>query len=544
MSEKIFIGGAWPYANGSLHLGHVAALLPGDILARYFRLTGKEVLYVSGSDCHGTPISIRAAQEGIAPQEIANKYHEEFLECFKKLGFSYDLYTRTDEPYHHKVVQEVFIELYKKGIIYKKLVEQTYCEHCAQFLPDRYIEGKCPVCGNTAQGDQCEHCSSLLEPKELTEKKCKLCGNTPILRQTKHLFIDLRAFQDRLDRYANTSEGWRDNALALTRRYLKEGLKERAVTRDLPWGITVPVDGFEDKKIYVWIEAVSGYFSASKLWAKNTGGHWEDFWKSGNDVTSYYVHGKDNIPFHSIILPALLLGLEELHLPDRIISSEYLTIEGKKISTSSNWAIWVPYIIENYNVDSLRYFLTINGPEKRDGDFSWRDFIASNNSELLGAFGNFVNRTLVFVEKYFEGKVPIGKIDIELKAKLTALYDKVGIDIEKSNFKNAIEAIFSFVRESNKYFDEKQPWIQINENRDVCSYTIYNCIQIIGNLSNLLEPFLPFSTEKIRGFLNMKKPEWNYIEIKTETKIANTELLFERIDKKRVQEEVEKLKQI
>ncbi|MBC8078911.1 MAG: methionine--tRNA ligase, partial [Gorillibacterium sp.] len=415
----IFIGGAWPYANGSLHLGHVASLLPGDILARYYRLTGEEVLFVSGSDCHGTPISIRAEKEGTTPAEVAERYHQEFKDCFERLGFSYDLYTRTDDALHHRIVQDLFLKLLSKGLLELRQVEQTYCPTCNRFLPDRYVEGLCPRCGEPSRGDQCEACSTVLDPSDLLHRTCKLCGSAPEGRLTDHYYLTLSKLQEQLSLYAAQATGWRDNAVNLTQRYLNEGLLDRAATRDLPWGIDVPIEGFTGKKIYVWIEAVSGYYSASHKWAELTGGDWTRFW--GEDTLSYYVHGKDNVPFHSLILPAILLGVGHLHLPDRIISGEYLTLEGKKISTSRNWAVWVPDVLERYHPDSLRYFLTANAPEKHDGDFSWREFINSHNGELLGAYGNFVNRNLAFIIKSFDGKVPDGVMDPAIRQELTAL---------------------------------------------------------------------------------------------------------------------------
>lgn len=532
----IFIGGAWPYANGSLHLGHIAGLLSGDILARYFRLKGEEVLYVSGSDCHGTPIVIRAGQENVSPCDIADRYHKEFSECFNRLGFSYDLYTRTDNPFHHEEVKKLFLELLSKGFIYRKQIEQLFCGNCNMFLPDRYVEGTCPVCGNTARGDQCDFCSSLLDPADLKDKRCKICRCTPDTRPVEHYFLALSKFQEQLGLYVDKAEGWRENAVGLTKRYLNEGLEDRAATRDLPWGVDVPVDNCEGKKIYVWIDAVLGYLTASKQWAELNGTQWEKFWNS--DTTAYYVHGKDNIPFHTLILPALLLGAGNLHLPDRIISSEYLTIEGKKLSTSRNWAIWVPYIIDNYNTDSIRYFLTVNGPEKRDSDFSWREFIYKHNGELLGAFGNFVNRSLVFVQKSFNGVVPQAGIDDRIHRELEELYLKAGQKIEEGEFKSALDQIFSFVRSANKYFDEQQPWIQVKENKEKCAETIYTCVQIIANLSNLLSPFIPFSCEKIRSFLVIGQPGWKYVEIPPLTSVQKPEILFERIDTKRIDEEV------
>lgn len=538
---SIFIGGAWPYANGSLHLGHIASLLPGDILARYYRAKGEHVLYVSGSDCNGTPITIRAKQDGVMVKEIADKYHEEFERCFRSLGFTYDCYTRTDSEHHHETVQKVFLRLLEEGYIYKKVVEQAYCETCTQFLPDRYVEGLCPHCHEAARGDQCDACSAILDPLDLLEKKCKLCGSTPSVQETEHFYFALHKFQQQIKEVVEIAKQkgtWRDNAIQLTERYLKEGLQDRAVSRDLPIGVPIPVAGYEDKKIYVWIEAVTGYYSASKNWAEETGKDDQEFWDK--EAKTYYVHGKDNIPFHSIIWPAVLLGIGEEAIPRHIVSNEYLTVEKRKLSTSKNWAVWVPDILERYNPDSIRYFLTVNAPENRDTDFSWREFIYSHNSELLGAYGNFVNRTLKFIEKYYGGAVPKGSIDFELKDKVEGLYKSVGEAIEQTKFKVALETIFDAVRFANKYFDEKQPWKQREDDPVSCEETIYNCVYLIANFAQLLEPFLPFSSERVRNTLSSVKVNWEP-QNKLPNRIDNVQPLFERIDVKQIEHEVEKL---
>ncbi|MFP4015870.1 MAG: methionine--tRNA ligase [Halanaerobiales bacterium] len=543
----VFIGGAWPYANGSLHLGHVASLLPGDILARYYRQKGEEVLYVSGSDCHGTPISLRAQQENRTAADIAEQYHSEFVESFERLGFSYDKYIKTDNHDHHQIVKEVFLELLDKGYIYKKEIEQLYCPECKQFLPDRYVEGVCPQCGEEARGDQCDNCSQLLDPVELLEKSCKLCGSEPVQKASEHFYLALSKFSDELNEYINRNKvHWRDNAIKLSQRYLDEGLRDRAVSRDLPWGIDVPLKGYENKKIYVWMEAVLGYYTASKLWAKETNEDESKYWhESENDgghdgVKSYYVHGKDNIPFHTLILPALLMGIGNLKLPKYIVSSEYLTIEGKQLSTSRNWAIWADDVLDRYDPDSIRYYLIINGPERRDSNFSWQEFIHSHNGELLGAYGNLVNRTLVFVEKYFSGQIPDGKLDSDIHNSLLKLYEVLGYKIENAEFKNALEDIFDFIRTANKYFDTEEPWLTRKEDIDKCKDTIFTCVQIIANLSNILAPFLPFSSKKIRRFLGItgsNKGDWSIITVDSGSEISETDILFERIDTKTIEEE-------
>ncbi|QHT60792.1 methionine--tRNA ligase [Paenibacillus lycopersici] len=541
----ILIGGAWPYANGSLHLGRLASLLPGDVLARYFRLKGEEVLYVSGSDCHGTPVAVQAALEGVEPGDIAGRYHAEFAACFEQLGFTYDLYTRTDQRFHHGVVRQLFLDLLENGWLYARTSLQAYCETDKRFLPDRYVEGTCPVCGSRARGDQCDACSTLLDPSDLTDRSCKLCGSPPVERATEHYYLALSRFQTALAGYAAShAKDWKDNAVQLTKRYLEEGLQDRAVTRDLDWGVDVPLQGFEDKKIYVWIEAVSGYLSASKQWSAQTGSRWEPFWLDGQgDITAYYVHGKDNIPYHTLVWPALLIGAGGLHLPDRIVSSEYMTLEGRKFSTSNNWAVWVPDVLSRYQPDSIRYFLIANGPEKRDTDFSWRAFIHSHNGELLGAFGNFVNRTLAFIDKSFDGIVPEGELSEEWRTAVSSLYESSGSLIEQGRLKEALELIFEFVRSANKYYDEQQPWAQIKLDKAASGRTLHACTQLIVNLSRLLHPFVPFACERIGSFLSLDRPAWESAYVPAGRRIEGLSLLFERIDASRIDEEAKRLEQ-
>lgn len=536
---NVLVGGAWPYANGSLHIGHIAALLPGDILARYHRAKGNKVFYVSGSDCHGTPVSIRAKQENKTPQEISDFYHEEFNEIFDKLGFSYDLYGKTSSDEHKDFVREFHRKMYEGGYIYEKTIPQAYCERCQTFLADRLVIGKCPKCSEKARGDQCDACGTVLEPETLDEPRCSVCGETPVFRESKHLYIAISKLENELSIFIDSHPHWRKNAVAFTNRYINEGLPDRAVTRDLDWGIDVPKVGYEDKKIYIWAENVLGYLSMSYKVAVQRGDSFEELW--GKNALHYYVHGKDNIPFHTIILPALLLANgENWRLPDEIISSEYMTLEGKKISTSRNWAIWAKDIVDKYNPDSLRYFFIANGPERKDTNFSWREYLYSHNSELLGAYGNFVNRSLVFINKYFSGIVPNGKIENEINSKISNLYVSVGRKIENGYFKDALDEVFDFVRYSNKYFDASEPWKTRNSNISSCNNTLYNCVQIIANLSVLLSPYLPFSSAKIIKWLNVTS-KWGMQLVAGQYKLPEIEILFDRLDKKIVDEELSRL---
>lgn len=537
---NVIIGNAWPYANGELHLGRIAVLLPGDVLARYHRMMGDEVVFVSGSDSHGTPVTMKAKAEGITPEEACLFYHGKIKECFEGLGFSFDIFTKTHTDYHSEKVSQFIKELYDKGYIYEKEVEQIYCPVCHEYLLDRYIEGKCPSCGSHAVGDQCDECSEIFEAEDLLEKKCIFCKSEPIIKETKHLFFALSKLETDVKRIYIRQNGWRENAQKITNRYLNEGLRDRAVTRDFDWGVDVPFEGFEGKKIYVWIEAVMGYLTASMRCLDERGEDYMEYW-NGEDSRIYFVHGKDNIPFHTVIFPAILAGLGIKRPNIREISSEYMKLEGKNFSAVKNWALWPDYLLEKYSVDLIRYYLLNNGPETKDTDFTWKSFVNTNNNELVGLFGNLINRVLAFVNKNFDGQIPKGSVDKKFKDEMFNVYCNVGDNIEEGNFKKSLEYIFSLIKKANKYFDEEKPWVNIKKDKQKCAQSMYTCIQIIANLSNLLEPFMPFACEKIRGFLGINNPVWMPIEIK-EGKINKLEILFERIDKNVIEEELVRLK--
>lgn len=538
-NENILIGGAWPYANGSLHIGHIAALLPGDVIARYYRAKGAKVCYVSGSDCHGTPVAIRARQENTTPQEVSDRYHEEFREVFGRLGFSYDLYTKTSDKRHKEFVQAFHKKLYAGKYVYEKAARQAYCPHCEKVLVDRLITGKCPVCGKKTRGDQCDACGTILDADTILDARCAECASKLVFGETKQLFIAISRMERELTAYLAAHPNWRKNAVAFTKRYIGEGLRDRALTRDLDWGIAVPKPGYEKKCIYIWAENVLGYLSAASQVCEAGGDSFEELF--GGHARHYYVHGKDNIPFHTIILPALLIGHGgHLRLPDEIISSEYLTLEGKKISTSGNWAIWAKDIVFRYQPDALRYFFIANGPEKRDTDFSWRAFAERNNSELLGAYGNFVNRTLAFIEKYFGRTIPEGSVDPGIQSRVADLYRAVGKKIEEGQLKDALDTVFEFVRYANRYFDEKQPWKTRTEAPEQCAHTLFNCVQIIANLAALLFPFLPFSSEKLFSWFGLQNA-WEPLAVPAGYRLPEISVLFERVDKRAAEEELARL---
>jgi len=538
---KILIGSAWPYANGSLHIGHLAALLPADVIARYYRAKGDDVYFVSGSDCHGTPVAIRAKQENKSPQEISEFYHAEFCECFEKLGFSYDRYGKTSSDEHITFVQAFHKTMYAGDYIFEQESPQAFCEHCSTALADRFVIGKCPDCNEQARGDQCDACGSVLDPNNLLEPLCSICKNMPEFRPTRHLFLAISKLENELTNFLNARPHWRKNAVAFTRRYIDEGLRDRAVTRGIDWGIDVPKDGYEDKKIYIWAENVLGYLSMSEVATAKRGVDYCSI--HDDDSRHYYVHGKDNVPFHSIILPSLMLAHGgKWRLPDDIISSEYLTLEGRRISTSHNWAIWVKDIVDRYHPDSIRYFMLASGPEKRDTDFTWREFVNNHNGELLGAYGNFINRTLSFVYKYYSATVPEGQLTLEIETRILEQFHVVGTLIENGSLRDAIDTVFELVRFGNKFFDSEQPWVTRNTDMKSCANTIYGCVQLIANLAVLLEPFLPFSSTKVKGWLEVENG-WTMKNIPSGFMIPEPDILFERLDKKIIDEELQRLHQ-
>ncbi|MFC2034870.1 methionine--tRNA ligase [Chloroflexota bacterium] len=551
MSEKIFIGVAWPYANGPLHLGHIAgAYLPPDIFARYHRIKGNEVLMVSGSDQHGTPITITAEQKGKAPGDIANQYHQQFVESWRRLGISFDLFTNTATANHTKVTQDIFLKMLDKGHIYKSTMLQPFCSTCQRFLPDRYIEGTCPYCQSlNARGDQCDGCSKPMITVELIKPHCRQCGTTPEFRESEHFFLRLSAFSAKLVEWVEKQDQWRRNVYMLTQRYLKEGLRDRAITRDIDWGVLVPVEGFEGKRIYVWFEAVIGYLSASKEWSESTGDgeKWRSFWQG--EAKSYYFIGKDNIPFHTLIWPAILMGYGDLNLPYDIPANEFLTIEGRKLSTSKNWAVWVSDYLSRYDADPLRYLLSINMPETGDTDFSWHEFIRRNNDELVATYGNLVHRVLTLVYRNFDGCVPSTKeFDSQSQALLKRTEDtlnKMDGLLYRCHFREAIKSAMSLAQETNRYLDDKSPWKVINEDRQVAATHLYVALCAISCLKTALYPFLPFSSQKLHQLLgfegNVEDYGWKSIMPESGQQLLPPEPLFPKLDEELVGEETGRL---
>lgn len=539
MTKKIFIGVAWPYANNSLHLGHVSALIGADVLARYFRASGADVLMVSGSDCHGTPIVVSAEKENVTPAELADKYHKEFVETLVHgINFSYDNYTTTLTETHKKTVQKLFLDLLEKELIYKKTEQLPYCEKCDRFLPDRYIEGECYHCHfANARGDQCDECGNLIDPKLLINPRCNVCGNTPIWKDSEHFFLKLSAFQDQLEKWSQEAKIWRTNAVGFTKKLLKEGLRDRAITRDTDWGVEIPIEGYESKRIYVWFDAVTGYLSASIEWAEklDEADKYKEFWQN-NEAIHYYVHGKDNIPFHTLIWPAMLMGAGNLHLPDRIISSEYLTLEKSQFSKSRSHAVWLPDFLKNFDGDILRYFLIANGPETSDADFSWQELKERTNSELIANLANCINRTVHLIKNNFPDGISSGENE-----NLSDVFKSVGNLIEQGKFREALKNILLLSEKTNKHLAVTQPWKKIKDNRDEAKKDLYKSAIYCVTIAKLLHPFLPETAEKIFKLFGLEPTlDWKPVE-SISIKVTDTTPLFKKIEDEQIECEIKRL---
>jgi len=528
---KVLVGNAWLYGNSSAHIGHLAALLPGDVIARYYRMAGAEVIFDSGTDCHGTPITLRAKKDGVTPEEIATKYHNEFVDCFNRLNFSYDLYNKTMDPFHKEEVQKYFLEIMKNGYIYEKFEDQDFCPKCDKFLSDREIEGICPHCGGYAKGDQCDSCLMELSPKDILDKKCKICGSSVITKKNNHLYFALSKFQKQIQEYLDSNKDrWRVNAINETNKYLDCGLPDRAVTREIDWGIDTPVEGYENKKIYVWIEAVMGYLTAAHKYCNQKGIDFEEFMTS-KDLVSYYVHGKDNITFHSVIYPALLMAMgHNYRLPDYIISSEYLNFGDAKMSKSLGTGIYIKDMLEKYESDTIRFYILANNPEKKDTSFSTDEFIQYHNKHLVGEYGNFVNRNLAFIVKKFDGVISKGIMDTNIEAEIKDAYKTVGEMIEKGEIKSSLDVIQNLINKANKYYDDMKPWILVKENISEFNNVTYTCLNLMANISNLLEPFIPTSSKKLKEMLKIKNSKWEYLVISENLKLTDVSILFNKIE--------------
>ncbi len=552
--KRYTITSALPYANGPIHIGHLAGVyVPADIYARYLRMNDMDVLFIGGSDEHGVPITIKARQLGVSPQDIVDKYHNIIKKSFEEFGISFDVYSRTSNPIHHKTASEFFKKLYDDGKFIEKTNEQYYDEENKQFLADRYITGTCPHCGNeNAYGDQCENCGTSLSPLELINPKSALSGNIPVLKETKHWYLPLDNYEEWLSEWIikGHKNDWKPNVYGQVKSWIDQGLKPRAVTRDLDWGVKVPVKDAEGKVLYVWFDAPIGYISAAKEWSEKTGKDWKPYWKDKESKMLHFI-GKDNIVFHCIIFPAMLKAEGSFILPENVPANEFLNLENNKISTSRNWAVWLHEYLEDFpgKQDVLRYVLTANAPETKDNDFTWKDFQARNNNELLAVFGNFVNRTLVLTQKYYDGIVPdcsdFGNISKETLDEIAKFPQLIGSSIERYRFREALNELMNLARLGNKYLTDMEPWKLAKSDPEKVKEIMVVSLQIVTNLAILSEPFLPFTSKKLSNLLNIKEYKWKEAGsadiLKAGHKINKPELLFERIEDSTIEQQVQKL---
>ena len=563
--KRYTITAALPYTNGPVHIGHLAGVyVPADIYARFQRIQGKDVAFVCGSDEHGVPITLKAKKEGISPQEVVDKYHAIIKKSFEDFGISFDNYSRTTAQIHHETASEFFKKLYEDGKFIEKVTEQFYDAEANQFLADRFIVGTCPICGyEESYGDQCENCGTSHNATDLIKPKSAITGAEPSLKETKHWFLPLDQYEDWLKDWIleGHKKDWKTNVYGQCKSWIDDGLRPRAVTRDLDWGIPVPVDGADGKVLYVWFDAPIGYISSTKEWAERTGKDWEPYWKDSDTKLLHFI-GKDNIVFHCIIFPSLLKADGSYVLPDNVPANEFLNLEGSKISTSKNWAVWLHEYLEDFpgQQDVLRYTLTANAPETKDNDFTWADFQARNNNELVAIFGNFINRVTVLTHKYYEGDVPhpgiFSEVDGKVLAELKAYPEVISSSIERYRFREAQQKLMNVARLGNKYLADEEPWKTINTDEERTKTVMYIALQISAVLSVLSEPFLPFTSEKLKNILNISSSDsiqensiengWNHISTETEHlvpghTIGQSELLFSKIEDTQIQQQLDKL---
>ena len=557
-SKRYTVTAALPYTNGPIHIGHLAGVyVPADIYARYLRLTGNDVAYICGSDEHGVAIPMRAKKEGVSPQEIIDKYHAIIKQSFKDFGISFDNYSRTSSKIHHKTASDFFIDLHKKGDFIEEVTAQLYDAEANQFLADRFVVGTCPKCGfEESYGDQCEHCGTSHNGTDLINPKSAITGNTPTLKETKHWFLPLDKHESFLREWIldGHKSDWKSNVLGQVKSWIDDGLRPRAVTRDLEWGIPVPVDGGEGKVLYVWFDAPIGYISSTKEWAEREGKNWEDYWKDENTKLVHFI-GKDNIVFHCIIFPSMLKAHGGYILPENVPANEFLNLEGNKLSTSKNWAVWLHEYLEDFpnQQDVLRYTLTANAPENKDNDFTWKDFQAKNNNELVAIFGNFINRVVVLTNKYYDGQVPVAgeftEVDEDTLAAIKHFPESIGKSIQRYRFREASQELMNLARLGNKYLADEEPWKVIKVDEERVKTIMYVALQISAALAVVSEPFLPFTSDKLKKMLHISNENdrsWNDVSEKevllpANHQIGSAELLFSKIEDKTVTTQLEKL---
>ncbi|WP_311327435.1 methionine--tRNA ligase [Capnocytophaga sputigena] len=556
MSKRYTITAALPYTNGPIHIGHLAGVyVPADIFARYQRLKNNDVAFICGSDEHGVAISIKAKKEGTTPQAIIDKYHAIIKQSFADFGISFDNYSRTSAPIHHQTASDFFKKLYEQGDFIEEISEQLYDEEAHQFLADRFVIGTCPKCGNPeAYGDQCERCGSSLNATDLIDPKSSITGSKPTLKATKHWFLPLNRYQEFLEKWIleGHKSDWKPNVYGQVKSWLDDELKPRAVTRDLDWGIPVPVEGAEGKVLYVWFDAPIGYISSTKEWAEREGKDWRPYWQDKNTELVHFI-GKDNIVFHCIIFPAMLKAEGSYILPTNVPANEFLNLEGNKLSTSKNWAVWLHEYLQDFpnQQDVLRYALTANAPETKDNDFTWKDFQARNNNELVAIFGNFINRVAVLTQKYYEGVIPaageFNDIDTETLRQITELTEKIEQSLERYRFREAQQELMNMARLGNKYLADEEPWKLIKTDPERVKTVMYVALQIATALAVASEPFLPFTSEKLKRMLQLGAITWEDLKtnatelLKAGHRIGTAELLFEKIEDAAIEKQLQRL---